>query len=75
MVGRHGLNAFANGVGKVKKDADGKPHRPKPAAFRFQDVSNRALEDERRNQIKNKLIDAVKGDELESLRKSDDEVW
>lgn len=77
MVRRRGLGAFASGVGgqhSVNRNADDNNNRPKPAALRFQDVSNKALEDERRNQIKNKLIDAVKGDELENYRKSDKEV-
>lgn len=75
MVGRRGLNAFGNGDGPArsfKKDAN--PYRPKPAVFRFQDATNKALEDQRREQIKNKLIDAVKGDELETFRKNEDEV-
>lgn len=71
MVGRRTLNAFGNGKARSHNDS---LHRPKPIVLRFQDASNKALEDERRNQLKNKLIDAVKGDELESFRKSDDEV-
>lgn len=76
MVGRRGLNAFGNGTGPAKsKSKDGSnPYRPKPVAFRFQDASNKAMEDQRRDHIKNKLIDAVKGDELETFRKSEDEV-
>lgn len=71
MVGRRTLNAFENGKGKSNNNSQ---HRAKPVVLRFQDASNKALEDERRTQIKNKLIDAVKGDELEAYRKSDDEV-
>lgn len=76
MVGRRGLNAFGNGVGPAKsKNKDGSnSYRPKPVAFRFQDASNKAMEDQRRDHIKNKLIDAVKGDELETFRKNEDEV-
>lgn len=64
MVGRRALNAFGDGNG----------HSKKHPAFRFQDAANRAVEDERRNDIKNTLMDAVKGDELETFRKSDLEV-
>lgn len=77
MVGRRALHAFGNGKssGHSQKQINGSnPYKPKPAAFRFQDAANAAVEDERRNKIKNSLIDAVKGDELESFRKSDDEV-
>lgn len=73
MVGRRFRPSFSNGRAKDKKD-ENNPFRPKPAAFRFQDVSHRAMEDERRKKLKNKLIDAVKGDELEHHRKSEDEV-
>lgn len=72
MVGRRTLNAFGNGSVRGTKDAN--PYRPKPAALRFQDASNKALEDERRNQLKHKLIDTVKADQLERYRKSEDEV-
>lgn len=77
MVGRRALNAFGNGKGNgqaQKHMNDENPYKPKPTAFRFQDAANRAVEDERRNHIKNTLIDAVKGDELEAFRKSDDDV-
>lgn len=76
MVGRRNLNAFGNGHGPTRsyKEDDNSSSRPKPAAFRFQDASNKALEDQRREQIKNKLIDAVKGDELEKFRKKEEEV-
>lgn len=75
MVGRRALNAFGNGNGRSKSHKnDDNPYRPKPTAFRFQDVTNKAMEDQRRENIKNKLIDAVKGDELETFRKNEDEV-
>lgn len=69
MVGRRAVNAFGSGRKK-----DDNPYRPKPAVFKFQDITNKAIEDQRREHIKKKLIDAVKGDELEQFRKSDDEV-
>lgn len=85
MVGRHGLNAFASGKPSTSSGAStktdtstfrhsGNPYKPKPAIFRFQDGANHALEDERRNQLKHKLIDSVKGDELEKFRKTDDQL-
>lgn len=77
MVGRRALHAFGDGKssGHSQKQINGSnPYKPKPAAFRFQDAANAAVEDERRNKIKNSLIDAVKGDELETFRKSDEEV-
>ncbi|KAJ4385590.1 hypothetical protein N0V93_010019 [Gnomoniopsis smithogilvyi] len=77
MVGRRALHAFGNGKSSshVYKHGNGSnPYKPKPTAFRFQDAANAAVEDERRNKIKSNLIDAVKGDELESYRKSDDEL-
>lgn len=46
----------------------------KPAISRFQDASNKAVEDDQREQIKNKLIDGVEREALEHYRKSKDEV-
>lgn len=83
MVGRHGLNAFGSGKASNSSGASsktstfrhgGNPSKPKPAVFRFQDGANHALEDERRNQLKHKLIDSVRGDELEKFRKTDDQL-
>lgn len=86
MVGRHGLNAFGSGrpaessgvsTNKYSNSArrlSGNPYKPKPAIFRFQDGANHALEDERRNQLKHRLIDSVKGDELEKFRKTDEQL-
>jgi hypothetical protein len=85
MVGRHGLNAFGSGRpaessaistknGHGIRRHSGNPNKPKPAIFRFQDGANHALEDERRNQLKRKLIDSVKGDELEKYRKTDEQL-
>ncbi|ROW16578.1 hypothetical protein VPNG_01464 [Cytospora leucostoma] len=70
MVGRRMLSG--DGSSRSRKDAN--PYRPKPAALRFQDASNKALEDERRNQLKHRLINSVKADHLESYRKSEDEI-
>lgn len=74
MVGRRGVNAFANGRHQSHHKDDNNSYRPKPAVFRFQDVTNQAMEDQRRKKLKDKLIDAVKGDELERYRKSEDEL-
>lgn len=77
MVGRQGLNAFASGKSSNSSSGqrnDGNPFKPKPAIFRFQDGANHALEDERRNQLKHKLIDSVKGDELERFRKTEEQL-
>lgn len=85
MVGRHGLNAFGSGKSSTSSGVNpqtntntfrhgGNPFKPKPAIFRFQDGANHALEDERRNQLKHKLIDSVKGDELEKFRKTDEQL-
>ncbi|KAE9979288.1 hypothetical protein EG328_001011 [Venturia inaequalis] len=46
----------------------------KPAISRFQDASNKAVEDDQREQIKNKLIDGVEREALEHYRKSKDEI-
>ncbi|KAK7748710.1 hypothetical protein SLS53_000732 [Cytospora paraplurivora] len=70
MVGRRMLSG--DGSSRSRKDAN--PYRPRPAALRFQDASNKALEDERRNQLKHKLINSVKADHLERYRKSEDEI-
>ena len=87
MVGRHGLNAFgsgrsadSSGISTKRSNSSttnrqgGNPYKPKPAIFRFQDGANHALEDERRNQLKHKLIDSVRGDELEKFRKTDEQL-
>jgi hypothetical protein len=46
----------------------------KPSIARFQDASHKAVEDDRREQIKNRLIDGVEREALEHYRKSEDEV-
>ncbi|KAF3766821.1 hypothetical protein M406DRAFT_350276 [Cryphonectria parasitica EP155] len=74
MVGRRSLAAFAHGRASSKTKKENNPFRPKPTAFKFQDAGNKAIEDERRKRIKDKLIDAVKGDELERFRKTDDQI-
>lgn len=56
-------------VGDKKKNGN-----LKPAIARFQDASNKAVEDDQREQIKNKLIDGVEREALEHYRKSKDEV-
>lgn len=46
--------------------------KSKPALMRFRDNANRALEDQRREEIKNKLIDEVNREQFEEYRKSDE---
>ena len=46
----------------------------KPAVARFQDASYKAVEDDQREQIKNRLIDGVEREALEHYRKSKEEV-
>jgi hypothetical protein len=78
MVGKRnwptGFGDGRKGDNAKKEDKDSTHQRIKPAALRFQDASNKALEDERREQIKNRLIDSVERDQLEEYRKSKDEV-
>jgi hypothetical protein len=59
----HDKNASKNG--SIKKQ---------PIGLRFQDVSNKILEDQRREDIKNLLIDGMDRDVLERYRKTPDEV-
>lgn len=54
------------------KILDGKA--PKPGIWRFRDAARTALEDERREDLKNKLLTHINHDELERFRKSDEEL-
>lgn len=79
MVGRRTLaggasHDYYHARKNSKQDNANNPFRPKPAVFRFQDTATGIIEDERRKRLKSKLIDSVKGNELESYRKSDEEV-
>ena len=48
--------------------------RPRPKVWRFKDAAVTALEDHRREQLKKQLLSGVDRDELESFRKSDEEL-
>jgi hypothetical protein len=67
MVGKRTWAGMGNGGAKNNGNI-------KPAVARFQDASNKAVEDNRREQIKNRLIDGVEREALEHYRKSKDEV-
>ena|ERR1700759_245134 len=61
-----------------------KPKRPlmespgsrneQPRLFQFSDAADLALEEQRRDELKNRLLKAVDRENLEKFRKSDDEV-
>jgi hypothetical protein len=67
MVGKRTWTSGPDGDGKKKGNL-------KPAIARFQDASQKAVEDDQREQIKNRLIDGVEREALEEYRKSEDEV-
>ena len=46
----------------------------KPKLWRFRDAANTALEDRRREEMKEALISGINRDKLEAFRKSDDEL-
>lgn len=69
------VNGNANGNNNARprpKILDGKA--PKPGIWRFRDAARTALEDERREDLKNKLLTHINHDELERFRKSDEEL-
>ena len=59
----------ANGTGNHKGDA-----RPRPKVWRFKDAAVTALEDHRREQLKQQLLTGIDRDALEQFRKSDEEL-
>lgn len=67
MVGKRAWTYGPDGDKKINGNL-------KPAIARFQDASHKAVEDERREEIKNRLIDGVEREALEHYRKSRDEV-
>lgn len=80
MVGRRefaGSNGFAGstdqsiGNGNVEL---GKPARPRPKIFKFQDAVDSTVEDEHREALKNKLLNGTDRNSWEKFRKSKDEV-
>jgi hypothetical protein len=75
MVGkRRPFTGNGNANGKGKNAISDDSTRKKPIGLRFQDVSTKALEDQRREDIKNLLIEGMERDILEEYRKSADEV-
>lgn len=69
------VNGNGNGNNNARprpKILDGKA--PKPGIWRFRDAARTALEDERREDLKNKLLTHINHDELERFRKSDEEL-
>lgn len=83
MVGKRSwasTNGQKGGEDTVRKELngrgleDGPKPRVKPAFLRFQDASNKALEDDRRAKIKDKLLEEVAREQFERYRKSDEEI-
>lgn len=67
------VNANGNNNARPRPNIlDGKA--PKPGIWRFRDAARTALEDERREDLKNKLLTHINHDELERFRKSDEEL-
>lgn len=64
-----GLHEYANGNGTANGDA-----RPRPKIWRFKDAATTALEDRRREQLKEALLENVDREGLEKFRKSDEEL-
>ncbi|KAK3066077.1 hypothetical protein LTR53_017710, partial [Teratosphaeriaceae sp. CCFEE 6253] len=58
-------NENGNGNGNAK---------PRPKIWSFKDAAGTALEDKRRDDLKKALLHGINKDELESFRKSDDEL-
>jgi hypothetical protein len=67
-----------------KRPWTGRPKGPEPKddaatrkrliGLRFQDITSKALEDSRREEIKESLIEGMERDVLEGYRKSEDEI-
>ncbi|KAK5172621.1 uncharacterized protein LTR77_002741 [Saxophila tyrrhenica] len=68
-------NGHANSKARSRsyngKDGD---VRPRPRIWRFKDAAMTALEDKRREDLKNKLLSGVDREGLEQFRKSDDQL-
>ena len=73
-------NGNANGNGTGNGNARPRPKMMdsgaarKPGIWRFKDAARTALEDKRREDLKNKLLTQINHDELEEFRKSDEEL-
>ena len=78
MVGRRNRD-FVHGDGARRRPSAGggrdvQPSRKLPLNMRFRDAADMAVEDQRREEIKKKLIHGIDRDSLETYRKSHDEV-
>ncbi|KAF2093807.1 hypothetical protein NA57DRAFT_47334 [Rhizodiscina lignyota] len=73
-LGNGTANGHANGDDKKLGQNDIEFGRPRPRIFKFRDAVDLAVEDERRDQLKNKLLQGVDRNEWEKFRKSDDEI-
>ena len=63
---------YSNGYGD---DGDAEAvHRPKPRTFRFQDIGHIVIEDNRRKQLKDALLEGGDRERLEKYRKSKEDV-
>ena len=71
----HAGNGHADGSGSMDHDREyGKvpKSRLKPNALRFKESAHRALEEQRRQEFKNKLLEEVDRHQFEEFRKSDE---
>lgn len=62
--------AVGNGSAAQKDDRS----RPRPKIFKYQDAVNSAVEDSRREELKNHLLSGVNREGWENFRKSPEEV-
>lgn len=73
---KKGRQSQENGNGDLESGQLGgrSGSRPRPNMFRFKDAADTAMADRRREDLKKKLLEGVDREQLESFRKSDDEV-
>lgn len=60
--------------GKSDIESGDRQPRQKPGVWRFKDAARTALADERRRQLKEKLLQGIDREGLQKQKKSDDEV-
>jgi cation diffusion facilitator family transporter len=65
MNGKHSAASLRKQHGNTK---------PKPKVWRFRDAVNTAMEDRRREELKEAILHGINRDELEDFRKSDEEL-
>jgi hypothetical protein len=71
------INGKTKDEGKPSKNGDlesGGPTRRRDPRNRFRDVIGSVIQDGRRNQMKKKLLDGLKTDDVEKFRKSQDDL-